>query len=111
MLIEDLTGAVIRLNLTNFQASLAEDPSRLIPAGTLIAIKEPSTRPCSATGAECIDVASPTDVVFLDEADASVLGETPWFGRSSDSFEAPKKSGNDHFLNNANDEDLKFDER
>jgi hypothetical protein len=41
-LIKDLNSDAIRLNLTYFQQSLSEDPSRVIPSGTIIAIRNHS---------------------------------------------------------------------
>jgi hypothetical protein len=56
-------------------------PEKYVPEGTILIVKEPWAE-MIGNGHARIEVETPTDLIFVDEDDDSILGQTRWLRKS-----------------------------
>ena len=67
-LVEDLNGDVQEIVVYNSNVNFTEDSNKFLPQGSILIIKEPNIY-YTAQNTWKIRVDSPTDIIFVDEAD------------------------------------------
>uniref|UniRef100_A0A914DGZ3 Tetratricopeptide repeat protein n=1 Tax=Acrobeloides nanus TaxID=290746 RepID=A0A914DGZ3_9BILA len=110
VLIEDTNSDIELLELYNFQTDFNASPSWL-PTGKIILIKEPYLKFTSLEQNIALQVASPSDIVFIDETDEKFLkevGALVWFNLDKMSFEELKLQGNECYKKGNYEEALKY---
>lgn len=95
-LIEDTKGDIEDLSLYNMQQAFSDDPNKILPAQTILIIKEPYLKYGSMGENIFIRCDSPSDVIFVDETD-EILKNTKWMQPLTDSFDKIKEKANNIF--------------
>uniref|UniRef100_A0A914Q547 SET domain-containing protein n=1 Tax=Panagrolaimus davidi TaxID=227884 RepID=A0A914Q547_9BILA len=96
--IHDLNDNFAIVDLYNFRYNL--DDVEWISPGTIFIIKEPCVRDVLKYELKAIDIFSPTDVIFVDPADAEFLdkiGAKKWYESMSKDAEVWKNEANEFF--------------
>uniref|UniRef100_A0A915DCI8 SET domain-containing protein n=1 Tax=Ditylenchus dipsaci TaxID=166011 RepID=A0A915DCI8_9BILA len=98
VLIEDLRDDVEELILFNFQYDLTN--TTWLSKGTIMLVKEPYLKYSGGESGLQIRVDSPSDVIFIDEADELRLqayGASKWYVPSKLTFDQLRQKGNDSY--------------
>lgn len=93
-LVEDRNGDLIQVSFLNFQKDLLSDPNTWLPLNTIFIIKEPFLKFANFQKYANIEVDSPSDIIFVDEADTQTLRLTKWARPCQLSFDQLKSEAN-----------------